>query len=139
MNSQASNEVLTPASSLAAIFSAASLKSNAKPAQENLFGAPTNFKTPSSKKDTAESMVISSPLRLNIRSIFLNLNDSRLGIEKSNNTQTQCSPLTSISIRSAVTKSRGRSSKRKSSMRLTQSEGKKPAPLSDLFDDLESR
>jgi len=92
---------LTPASSLAAIFSAASLKSNAKPAQENLFGAPTNFKTPSSKKDAAESMVISSPL-------------------------------------SAVTKSRGRSSKRKPSTRLTQSEGKKPAPLSDLFDDLES-
>jgi len=98
---KASNEALTPASSLAAIFSAASLKSNAKPAQENLFGAPTNFKTPSSKKDAAESMVISSPL-------------------------------------SAVTKSRGRSSKRKPSTRLTQSEGKKPAPLSDLFDDLES-
>merc|ERR1712013_957099 len=38
---------------------------------------------------------------------------------------------------SAVTKSRGRSSKRKAS-RLTQSEGKRPAPLSDLFDDLES-
>ena len=66
--------MLTPASSLAAIFSAASLKSNAKPAQENLFGAPTNFKTPSSKKNAAESMVISSPLRLNIRSIFLEIN-----------------------------------------------------------------
>ena len=63
--------MLTPASSLAAIFSAASLKSNAKPAQENFFGAPTNFKTPSSKKDAAESMVISSPLRLYI--IFLEI------------------------------------------------------------------
>merc|ERR1712110_398971 len=40
---------------------------------------------------------------------------------------------------SAVTKSRGRSSKRKpKASRLTQSEGKRPAPLSDLFDDLES-
>ena len=78
MNSQASNEVLTPASSLAAIFSAASLKSNAKPAQENLFGAPTNFKTPSSKKDAAESMVISSPLRFKIWRIFLDISDSAL-------------------------------------------------------------